>query len=132
MAKITTAIKDDLLTITVIGNLTAIDLIDVINAYYTSGKIIDVIWDLTDGSLQSITSDEFKTIAQAAKMATLAGTRKDGKTVFVGNTTSEYNMIRLYTVIAEISGVPVEYNVFRTIEDAKCWIGKNTLEAQQL
>lgn len=132
MAIITTVIEDDLLTLTVSGNISAIELIGVVDAYYTSGKINDVIWDLTDGSLQSIPIDEFKEIAHAARLATLAGTRKGGKTAFIGNTATEYTMIRFYTVIAELSGVPIEYQVFRTIEDAKCWIGKNTLETQQL
>ena len=130
MAKITTAIEDDLLTITVIGNLSAIELIELVNKYYTSGKIKDVIWDLTDGSLQSVAINEFKSIAHAAKIGTLIGARKGGKTVFVGNATGEYSTMRFYTVIAKLSGVPVEYNVFGTIEEAKCWIGKNTLAAR--
>lgn len=130
MANITTVIEDDLLTITVIGNLSANELIDAFNTYYTSGKIKDVIWDLTDGTSQSIPIDEFKAIANAAKYATSVGTHKGGKTVFVGNTASEYKLFQLYKVIAELSGVPVEYKVFRTIEGAKCWIGKQTPEAQ--
>jgi hypothetical protein len=132
VAKITTVIEDDLLTLTISGNISAIELIGVVDAYYISGDINDVIWDLTDGSLQSIPIDEFEKIANAAKLATLVGTRKGGKTAFIGNTATEYTMIRFYTVIAELSGVPIEYKVFRTLEDAKCWIGKNTLEAHQL
>ncbi|MDR3502177.1 MAG: hypothetical protein P4L79_06290 [Legionella sp.] len=132
MAEITTLIEGDLLTITVIGNLTANELIYAFNTYYTSGKVKDVIWDLTDGSSQSIPIDEFKAIAYAAKLATFAGSRKGGKTVFVGNTACEYNIFQLYKNIAELSGVPAEYKVFRTIEGAKCWLSKNALETKQL
>jgi hypothetical protein len=122
MATIDTKIKNNLLILTVTGDITAKEFIEVVLEHYPYGIVRDVIWDLRNGSLQAISESGFKAIANAVKIAVSGGSRKGGKTVFVGSTVSEYNMSRFYAVIAEVTGVPIEYNVFRTIEEAKSWL----------
>lgn len=125
MTTIATKIENSLLIVTVTGNITAKELIAVVLEHYPTGNVKDVIWDLTNGSLQSISKGGFKAIAQTSKMAVASGSRQSGKTAFVGSVDSEYKISRIYTVIAEVTGVPIKYNVFKSIEEAKYWIDHN-------
>ena len=80
-------------------------------------------------------------MAKTAKMSLTEGSRRGGKTVFVGSIAKtrkmvlsggktitvgsadcEYSLSRMYKVIAEVTGVPVKYNVCKTLEEAKSWI----------
>jgi len=40
----------------------------------------------------------------------------------VGTNDPEYGLMRMYSVIAEMAGVTIKYNVFRTIDEAKNWL----------
>jgi hypothetical protein len=125
MSAIEFTTDDNLLIITVKGDLSAKDMIAVVLEYYPSENIKNVIWDLTNGSLQLISEAGFKAIAQTAKASITSGSRKGGKTAFVGNSHSEVLTSSIYKAIAEVSGVPTKYNVFRTLEDAKGWMNRN-------
>jgi nucleoside-diphosphate-sugar epimerase len=122
MAAINIKIVDNLLIVTPLGELTSEEVIAVINEYYPDGTVKDVIWDLTGGSLRSMSTDDFIEIAKAAKRVLDNGARKDGRTVYVGNSEIEYDLLRMYATIAEKTGVPVKYEVFRTVEEVKNWI----------
>jgi hypothetical protein len=122
MATTDVIIEGNLLIISVTGDMTANEVIAVVEEYYSNGIIKDVIWDLTLGTMQSITGEGFKLIAKVTKMALANGSRMGGKTVFVGNSIVEYDYFRMYTVVAEITGVTTNYNVFKTLEEAKNWI----------
>ena len=112
----------DLLIVTVKGQLTAEDVISVINEYYPNGIVKNVIWDLTNGSLSLISKHGFRNIASAALTSLKDGARQGGKTVYVGLADVEYGLLRMYSVIAEMAGVPIEYKVFRKLEEAHNWI----------
>jgi hypothetical protein len=125
-------VEGNLLIISVTGDLTANEVIAVVEEYYSNGIIKDVIWDLTLGTMQSITGDGFKSIAKATKKVLANGSRMGGKTVFVGNSIIEYDYFRMYTVVAEITGVDVNYNVFKTLEEAKNWIAGDCVSPSPL
>jgi uncharacterized protein YrrD len=114
--------EGSLLIASVTGNITANELIAVVLEYYQNNIVKDVIWDLTNGSLKSISQEGFIAIANAAKMVVADGSRRGGKTVFIGSADCEYALSRMYKVIAEVTGVPIKYNVFKTIEEARNWI----------
>ena len=112
----------DLLIVSVSGKLIANEVIDVINEHYPNGIVKDVIWDLTSGSLLLISQDGFRNIAKAAKKSLENGARQGGKTAYVGLADVEFGLLRMYSAIAEMTGIPIKYFVFKTIEEARIWI----------
>lgn len=122
MANIEIVTEGELLIVNVKGELSAVEAIAVINKHYPSGNIKDVIWDMTEGSMLSISRDGLSLVAHAAKVAVANGARKGGRTVFVANRESEYGMARMYSIISEIAGVPVDYHVYKNLEDARHWL----------
>ncbi len=122
MATIDVKSEEKLLIVTVIGNTTADQLVSVICEYYPKNDVTDVIWDFTDGSWNLIPQSGFREIARAAKVSVEAGSRQGSKTAFVGTAGLEFGLHRMYQTIAESSGIPIKYNVFKTLEEAKKWI----------
>ncbi len=122
MAEIEVKIEGSLLIAAVTGELTADEVITVVERYYSNGTVMHVIWDLTNGSLSKISKDGFRDIAKATFKSLNSGARQGGKTVFVGTNDAEYGLMRMYSVIAELAGVPVKYSVFRTIKEARDWL----------
>jgi hypothetical protein len=122
MAIINIHIEGDLLIASVTGSLTAQEVIAVVEEYYSNGIVKHVIWDLTKGSLSTISTRGFKDIANATFKSVSGGVRQGGKTVFVGTNDAEYGLMRMYSVIAEMAGVPIKYTVFRTIEEAQKYL----------
>jgi len=122
MATIDITIEGSLLIATVTGNVTANELIAVVLEYYPNDMVKDVIWDLTNGSMKAISKDGFSEIAKTTKMVVAGGARRSGKTVFVGGVDREYVLSSIYKVIAEVTGVPITYKVFMTLEEARNWL----------
>jgi len=122
MATIDVTIEGSLLIATVTGDITANELIAVVLEYYPNDNVKDVIWDLTHGSMKSISKDGFSKIAKTTKMVVAGGARRSGKTVFVGGVDREYVLSSIYKAIAEVTGVPIKYKVFMTIEEARNWL----------
>lgn len=122
MAAIDIKTEGSLLIIYVSGILTAEEVISVIEKYYSNGIVKDVIWDIAIGSLGEITEEGYKAIAHAAHATLHNGSRKDGKTAYVGYADLELGLLQMYTAIAGATGIPIKYNVFRTIEKARNWV----------
>jgi len=126
MATIDITIEGSLLVATVTGNITANELIAVVLEYYPNEMVRDVIWDLTNGSMKAISKDGFSEIAKTTKMVVAGGARRNGKTVFVGGVDREYVLSSIYKVIAEVTGVPIKYQVFMTLGEARNWIASES------
>jgi len=126
MAKIDTRIDDTTLILTVVGDLTAEEVIYAIKNIYPASNSKYIIWDLTNASLSQMSRSDFEAIARTAKESVASGLRQPGKTTHVVTSTAEYGLFRMYTSIAEMTGVPVEYSVFRTFEEARQWIAQDT------
>ena len=122
MATIDITIEGSLLIATVTGNITANELIAVVLEYYPNDMVKDVIWDMTNGSMKAISKDGFSEIAKTTKMVVTGGVRRSGRTVFVGGVDREYVLSSIYKVIAEVTGVPIRYEVFMTLEEARNWL----------
>jgi hypothetical protein len=123
MATIDITIEGSLLIAAVTGDLSADEVVGVARDYYSTG-IKDVIWDLTNGSLNSISRQGFESIARVTKEILSSGVRQGGKTVFVGTASAEFGLMRMYATIAELMGIAITYEVFRTIEEAKNWLSQ--------
>lgn len=122
MPPIDIKIENNLMFVNITGNLTADEVMAVVNEYYPNGAVKDVIWDLTNGTLQSISRDGFEKIAKASKAAVSNGARQGGKTAYVAGTLSDYGLMRMYTTIAEMAGMPTDYHVCKTVVEAINWI----------
>lgn len=122
MSRIDIQSEGDLLIISVTGDLIAEEAIEVIKEYYPRTTVKDVIWDYTNGSLQSLTPSDFRLLAATVRDVIERGARPGGKTAFVAKAAVEYGMIRMYTSISESTGVLVKSNVFKTIEEARKWL----------
>lgn len=108
----------NLLVIKVEGVLTATEVVEDVQAQYPAGTQ-NVIWDLTQGTFDTIGKVGFSTIAKATHQALVGGSRKGGKTYFVGATMAEFGLLRMYSSMAEMSGVQIEYGVFKTLVEAR-------------
>ena len=125
MSYIDVKIENSLMIVNATGELTADEVISVVNEHYPSGVFKDVIWDLTHGTLQKISREGFAAIARATKKSLAGGARQGGKTAYVADKASEYGLMRMYTFIADMEGVPVDYHVFNTVQEARYWIENN-------
>jgi hypothetical protein len=121
LADLDIKLTGSLLNIAVTGPLSADEIISVMRGHYVTG-VQNVIWDITGGSVFSITNDGFKRIAKAALELMSSGVRQGGKTVYVGSADVEYGMMNMYVAFAEMAGVPIEYKTVRTYEDALVWL----------
>jgi hypothetical protein len=122
MAAIEIKTDGHVLMVVITGDATAQELIAVIQEYYPKDDVTDVIWDFTCGSWKNISQSGFKDVARAAKEAVASGTRQGSKTAFVGTAGLEYGLHRMYQTIAEVTGVPITYNTFKTMEEAHQWM----------
>jgi hypothetical protein len=122
MATIDITTSESLLILSVTGKLSADEVIAIVREYYPNGIVKNVIWDLTSGSLLSISNEGFRAIAKAAKESVEGGFRQGGKTAYVGLADVEFGLLRMYSAIAEMANVPVQYHVFKTMEGARNWI----------
>ena len=122
MATIEIKSEGDLLILSVTGNLTAEEIEAVIQGHYQKTSVKDVIWDLTNGSILTISNSSFKDLAKAVKDSLVSGARKGGKTAYVGSVDVEYGILHMCVAFADMVKVPISYNVFRTIEKARSWI----------
>lgn len=57
-------------------------------------------------------------------MSQKSGGRKSGKTAYIGKSEVNFGLLRMYTAIAELTGVNVEYFVFRSHDEARKWIAE--------
>ena len=122
MASIDIKTVGNLLIVSVSGELTAEEMITVVNDYYPNEIVKDVIWDISNGSLSSISKEGFMAVASAVKESLAKGSRQGGKTVFVGNSEVECSLLDMYTEMAQLTGVPIKYDVFKSVEEVRNWL----------
>ena len=109
--------QNDLTVYTVHGELTAEEIIKTIPQYST--RLI--LWDAREGTLGQISTDELRKISKTAQA--LNNKRIEGKTAFVGKKDIDYGIGRMYEAFADLEGLPFEYSTFKSMEDAKHWLG---------
>ncbi len=70
--------------------------------------------------VSNITNEEFMKIAKDMKKITQK--RLGGKTALVGKFDVDFGLARQYGAYAEMEQLPVEYQIFRNIEEAMKWL----------
>lgn len=119
-----TALTDntnDLTIVTASGRLRAEEFIEWLEAYYAGEVTRFILWDLTKADLSTITSEEIE--AHAKFFNQLAGPRKGGRSAFVFDSALGYGLGRMYQALSEIERVPIDFQIFWSIDDARQWLG---------
>jgi hypothetical protein len=113
--------QGDLSVFTVNGELTADEIIERVEEYYTKHPTKLVLWIMGDVDLSAITREGIERIIQTAKKNT--GKRKEGKTAIVGSKDIEYGLARMYEAYTGFENLPYEYKIFKDVDEAKEWLG---------
>ena len=113
--------QNDLSVFTVNGDLTADEVIERVEEYYTRHPTKLVLWIMGDVDLSAMTSEGIERIIQIAKKNT--GKRKEGKTAIVGSKDIEYGLGRMYEAYTGLENLPYEYKIFKDANEAKEWLG---------
>ena len=111
----------DLTVLTVTGEVTARQILEVIAGYYAASPTKHVLWDLSAAALDRVTASEVKPLVQASEQYT-AG-RVGGKTAMVFSSASAYGLGRLFDQLRQVSDAPVETMSFRDRASALAWLG---------
>lgn len=111
----------ELTTFKVVGNMKAADFFDCLARYYAGHVTRLSLWDLTEADLSSIATDEIEDFAEYARH--LAEIRKGEKTAIVCCGTFEFGLGRMFETYLELAGLPLEVSIYRSLENAKKWLG---------
>jgi len=122
MAKIIkrTDSENDMTVFTVIGKVTAKELVTAITDFYETSVTSNVLWDLTESDVSEISSIDVKAIADLSFK--YAKKRSSGKTAIVGNEDLTFGLSRMYEMTKEAFELPFETRTFRDIDEARNWL----------
>ena len=112
---------DDLTTFKLAGKVSAVDIVDCLATYYSGAVTLLNLWDVTETDLTAITACEIEDLAEYASR--LAEARKGGKTAIVFGRAFEFGLGRMFETYLELTGLPIEVHVCRSIDDARKWLG---------
>ena len=111
---------NDLTVFEVHGDLTAADIISYSSEYYFKQPTKLVLWDATNGSVSSITNDEFHVIAR--EMKTYTNKRTGGKTALVSGHDIDFGLSRMYEAYADMEDLALQYRAFKDLDSARDWL----------
>jgi hypothetical protein len=122
MAEILTNVdvERDLTIRTVVGEVTAAELIEVIKAFYSGRTTKHVLWDFQRARFSNIKAAEIRELTDATKAN--EASRPQGKTAFVFSSIEGYGLGRMYQILHELEKSPVLREVFQDRQKALEWI----------
>jgi len=109
----------DMTILRVSGRITAREIIDAMEDYYQGELTTNLVWDYTSSDVSAITSAQLHEISSVAKR--YGPLRKDGKTAIVAPDDLAYGLGRMYEILNEINEIPVQYMIFKNLDDALSW-----------
>jgi hypothetical protein len=112
--------ENDLTVFTVIGKVTANEIISAITDFYEGSVTSNILWDLTKGDLSEIGSSDVEIIADLS--VKYAEKRPSGKTAVVGSDDLAFGLSRMYEMTKELVKLPFETKTFRDIDEAFKWL----------
>jgi hypothetical protein len=113
--------KNNLTVFTVIGKVTANDLIATITDFYESSVTSNVLWNLNKGDLSEISSADVKNIVSLSLK--YAEKRSSGKTAIAGGSDDlTFGLSRMYEIIKEGADLSFETQTFRDVKEAYVWL----------
>lgn len=119
--KTTYDLPKDLTLVKVKGGITVKDFLTW-GAKFASGTVTElVLWDLLGADLSKLSRDEIRFIATRKKG--IAYLSKGGKIALVLGKPCDFGVGRMWGACNETAEMPAEIRAFRTIDDAKKWLG---------
>ncbi len=112
--------ENDMTVFTVIGKVTANELVAAISDFYENSVTSNILWDLTKSDLSEIRSSDVELITNLS--VKYAEKRSSGKTAIVGSDDLTFGISRMYEITKEIVKLPFETQAFRDIDKAFKWL----------
>ena len=112
--------ENDMTVFTVIGKVTANELVAAISDFYENSVTSNILWDLTKSDLSEISSSDVELITNLS--VKYAEKRPSGKTAIVGSDDLTFGISRMYEMTKEIVKLPFETQAFRDIDKAFKWL----------
>ena len=113
-------LENDLTVFTVVGSVTANEIVAAISEFYESDVTSNVLWNLNDSDLSQIDSSDVKVIADLS--VKYAEKRSSGRTAIVGSNDLAFGLSRMYEMTKEFVKLPFETKTFRDIDEAFKWL----------
>ncbi len=123
MAHIHTTVDKDRDTTFLIlsGVVSAEDVIGALKDFYGTSCTTNAIWDFSGSNLKNAKPEHLAAVLSVAK--DLAHLRSGGKTALVVPEDLGFGMARMYEAMADLKDHPVKHGVFRTLDEARNWLG---------
>jgi hypothetical protein len=111
----------DLTILKVHGAVILQDIMDVFEEYYDGPVANLVLWDFTDGTIQSLTMQEIRQFTDMAKY--FCATQPSRKSAMVFSSLSDYGMGRMIEAMATTEGHSIAIMPFKDMPSARVWLG---------
>ena len=116
---------NDILVVTVVGELSLASLAEAAQQIVSTDKHapnISALWDLRQADTSNIDQHFLKSLV--ALRENQYKEREGAKLALVANSDLKYGLSRMYEMLS--SDLPQSMHVFRTINDAKDWLGSKS------
>jgi hypothetical protein len=110
----------DLTELTVTGEVTAQDLLDVIAAIYAGGRTTCVLWDFSKAELERVKASDVRPLVEAAQQYSAASA--SGRTAMVFSSAAAYGLGRIFDQLRQVWDSPVKTMSFRDRGAALAWL----------
>ena len=126
MASIETTVdgQKNLAIHTVKGQVTEVEIAQKIEEYHLGEPEKYAIWDFSDADVTNLSNEQLKSLVSVGKK--FAERRKGGKTALVVPEDLAFALGRMWETFAEMESFAVTNRAFRSIEEAKTWLGVAT------
>lgn len=111
--------KKDLTTFIYMGETSFDEVFQAVKAYYEGSPSRYTLWDARDATLNH-TAEEFHELNTF--MQNFTPKRPDGKTAYVVGNDESLGTMLLQKTLVEIAGLPVQFEVFRSMKEALRWL----------
>ena len=112
--------EKDLTTFTYIGDTTFDEIFQAVKAYYEGTPSRFTLWDAR-GAVLNLTGEQFNELNTF--MRNFTPKRPEGKTAYVVNTEESLGTMLMQKILVEIAELPVQFEVFNSMEEALQWLG---------
>lgn len=110
-----------LTTITVTWKADFSELMSVLKVFFDDNDTENLLLDLRESPLDSITHDHIKNLCEYAKSRTNGESGVNGKTALVGSNDLQFEIGRIFKIYSEMIDSAIEVSVFRSVEEALNW-----------
>jgi hypothetical protein len=105
---------------TVTGEVSFEEAMATLNTFYSGNPTLNVIWDLTAGTMSGLSSDQLEKILDSVSPASKK--RTEGKTAGVAPADIDFGLARMFQLLAELTGYKPSVRIFRELKEAIDWI----------